>query len=48
MKEAVTIPKEADAKKYFSSTKSDKNAHYVRTEPERQLGSLRSANGVCP
>jgi hypothetical protein len=42
MKESVAIAKEADAKKDFSSTRSDKSVHRVRDEPERQLGSLRS------
>ena len=42
MKESVAIAKEADAKKEFSSTKSDKSIHRVRDEPKRYLGSLRS------
>ena len=42
MKESVAIAKEADAKKEFSSTKSDKSIHRVQHESERQLGSLRS------
>jgi hypothetical protein len=40
MKESVAIAKEADAKKGFSSTKSDNSIHRARNEPERQLGSL--------
>jgi hypothetical protein len=42
MKESVAIAKEADAKKDFSSIRSDNSIHRVRNEPERQLGSLRS------
>jgi hypothetical protein len=41
MKESVAIAKEADAKKGFLPTKSDKSGNFVRYEPERQLGSLR-------
>jgi hypothetical protein len=41
MHESVAIAKEADAKKDFSPTMSDKSAHRVQHEPERQLGSLR-------
>ena len=42
MKESVAIAKDADAKKDFSSTRSDNSIHRVRNEPEKQLGSLRS------
>jgi hypothetical protein len=45
MKEAVAIAKEADAKKEFSSTKSDNSIHRVRNEPEMQIGSLRDVIG---
>jgi hypothetical protein len=41
MKASVAVAKEADAKKEFSATKSDKSNHHVRNEPEKQLGSLR-------
>ena len=41
MKESVANAKEADRKKDFSPTKSDKSIHRVQHEPERQLGSLR-------
>ena len=41
MKKSVTPVKETNAKKAFSSTKSDKSIHRVQHEPERQLGSLR-------
>ena len=41
MKESVAIVNEADAKKDFSSTRSDNSIHRVRDEPERQFGSLR-------
>ena len=41
MKESVVLSKEADAQKDFLPTKSDKSAHRVQHEPERQLGSLR-------
>jgi hypothetical protein len=42
MKESVALAKEADTKKDFSPTKSDKSIHRVRNEHERQLGSLRN------
>jgi hypothetical protein len=42
MKESVAIAKDADAKKDFLPTKSEKSIHRVRNEPEKQLGSLRS------
>ena len=45
MKESVALAKEADAKKDFSSTRSDNSIHRVRNEPEKQLGSLRSVIG---
>ena len=41
MNGSVAIAKKADAKKAFSSTRSDKSIHRVQHEPERQLGSLR-------
>jgi hypothetical protein len=41
MKEAVAIAKEADTKKDFLPTKSDKSVHRVQYVPEMQLGSLR-------
>jgi hypothetical protein len=44
MKESVAIAKDADAKKDFSSTRSDNSIHRVRNE-QRQLGSLRSVIG---
>ncbi len=40
MKESVAITKEADAKKSFSPTRSDKSINHARNEPDRQLGSL--------
>jgi hypothetical protein len=45
MKESVALAKDADAKKDFSSTRSDKSIRRVRNEPEKQLGSLRSVIG---
>jgi hypothetical protein len=45
MKESVALAKDADAKKDFSSTRSDNSIHRVRNEPEKQLGSLRSVIG---
>ena len=45
MKETVTLAKDVDAKKDFSSTRSDKNVHRARNEPEMQLGSLRGVIG---
>jgi hypothetical protein len=45
MREAVAVAKEADAKRGFSPTKSDKSVQYVQDEPERQLGSLRGV--IC-
>jgi outer membrane biosynthesis protein TonB len=45
MKESVALAKEANTKKDFSSTRSDKSIHRVRNEPEKQLGSLRSVIG---
>ena len=42
MNESVAIAKEADAKKGFSSTRSDKNIQGLPNKPKRQLGSLRS------
>jgi hypothetical protein len=45
MKESVAIAKEADTKKDFSPTRSDKSIHRVRNEPERQLGSLGGVIG---
>ena len=45
MKESVAVAKEADTKKEFSPTKSDKSIHRVRDEPERQFSSLRSVIG---
>ena len=45
MKESVAVAKEADAKKGFSPTRSDKSIHRVRNEPERQIGSLRGVIG---
>jgi hypothetical protein len=41
MKESVAVAKEADAKRGFSPTRSDKSVQYVRDAHERQLGSLR-------
>ncbi|MCK4706096.1 MAG: hypothetical protein KAT90_11475 [Gammaproteobacteria bacterium] len=45
MKESVAITKEADAKRGFSPTRSDKSVQYVRDAHERQLGSLRGVIG---
>jgi hypothetical protein len=45
MKETVTLAKDVDAKKDFSSTRSDKNVHRARNKPERQLGSLGDVIG---
>jgi hypothetical protein len=46
MKEAVSLAKEADAKKGVSPTKSsDSSIHRAQNEPERQLGSLRGVIG---
>ena len=42
---SVAIAKEADRKKEFSPSRSDKSVHRVQNEPERQLGSLRSVVG---
>ena len=45
MKESVAVAKEADAKKGFSPTKSDKSIQRLRNEPEGLIGSLRGVIG---
>jgi hypothetical protein len=45
MKESVALAKDVDAKKDFSSTRSDNSIHRLRNEPEKQLGSLWSVIG---
>jgi hypothetical protein len=42
MKESVSTTKAANVKAEFSPARSNKSAFRARTEPERQLGSLRS------
>jgi hypothetical protein len=45
MKALVALAKEADTTKDYSPTKNDNSIHRAQTEPERQLGALRSVIG---